>query len=237
MFEGIRTPNRKTVAGMAALAIAAGMAGGAKAHPNQINRGAAIETVKEKDPFVKYKEDILENMATGKMPFRVLNLAVSFSIGKNEHYFRYTPKLKKYGDIYSWGGDPNAKRIYWVGEYPGYIKVNGEDYLIFVDYDAHKSVPWYSNSQGAARDTSNTLFMKASDMPKDTKIYSLKNGGLSPNIHSVPAHVDKSNYVIANGVPFGEPEIMLGFTDKRQADQIVKNLFSPSSIHSLENLK
>lgn len=235
-YSGGRHPNQKFAVIMSAIALAGGLAGEARAHSDRAGGAEAIEAV-ELDPVVRAKKDILEGLKSGRIPNKVLNLAITFSVKKGDKEFYYGPSNRKQGDSLL---DVNnqAPRVFWFGQYPRYVHTKGEDWLIFDHTMGRKSQIHYNHEEGPAMDMGYTFFMKASDMPDDTRIFSFSRGPIPPGKRVLPARIDKNNFIRVKGLPVEAPETMISFNSRNEINDGVKRLgLVPSRIRSLENLK
>jgi hypothetical protein len=232
----IHTANSRLAAVAAALAISAGTASAAEGYTADASGYDAIEAV-EANPMVRSKEILLKKLAENEVPNRVLNIAVTFSIDPDKPSFYYTPydldrpntKLPAYH---------GERRRHWFGQYPRYIHSHGEDWLAFVDTLPHNEEPFRDPVFGPARDTQNTLFLKASDMPDDTRIFTFSRSGIGPAKRVLPARVDKRDNIMVKGLPMNASEIMLGFAEKKEINNIIAGQsLVRSKLRSLENLK
>lgn len=230
------TPNSRLAAVAAALAIGAGISGDAEAKSSDGFSPLGIEAV-ESPPIFRSKQILLEKLAKNEIPNRVLNIAITFSINPDKPSFYYAPSNDKQPRT-TLGAYKGVKRKYWIGQYPRYIRSHGEDWLAFLDIDNHRADPLYDPLFGPAKDTQNTLFLKASDMPDDTRILSFSRSGISPARRVLPARVDKKDNIVVKGLPVNSSELMLGFARRKEVNDIVSGLgLVPSKLRSLEDLK
>ena len=230
------TPNSYVAALVAALAIGASVASEAEAQSSSAYRPSGIEAI-EATPIVKYKQVLLEKLANNELPNKVLNISVAFSMNPDKPAFYYAPENINQPtlSLYRHNG---VKRKYWLGRYPRYIHAYGEDWLAFVDIDTRREDYLYNPYFGPAKDAPNTLFLKAGNMPADTRIFSNPENGISPGKRVLPARVDKRENIVVKGLPITAPELMLGFAQKKEVNDIIASLgLVPSRIRSLENLK
>ena len=235
-FTHFRSPNERLAVVMSALALAGGLVGESRAQSEQAGAAAGIETV-ELEPDTKDKEKLLNDLASGKIPNRVLNLAVTFSVKRGDYSEFYSaPTTRKRGNVLLYAGKP-APRTFWIGQYPRYVHTKGEDWLMF-DHTQGRVDRNSVSAEGPAIDMGSTYFLKASDMPDDTKIFSFSRGPINPAKRVLPAKVDKNNFIRVNGLPANAPQVMLGFDKKVELNGILADLgLVPSKIRSLENLR
>ena len=217
---------------LAGLALASGLAGEAKAQPDQAHGGARIEATNY--DFLRTKSDLLDGMLANKIPFRVLNLAVTFDHHKDDRGIYLLPTPKGKPNTYANLGDPRVQDLHWIAEYPEYIKYNGDGYLMFTDLKNHKGAygtgPW---------DLQNTVFINIKHPPKDFKVWKLKNSALG-NTMAVPAHVNRGDAITTVVVPGLAPDQIgaaMPFRSQAQADKMISLWATPTSTNALEPLK
>lgn len=239
MFEKLN-PNKVAATSLAAIAIAGGMASKANAQPDSAHSGAGIEKIAENNPIIKEQEELQQKIAENKLHFRVLNLAVSFSITSKDTYFYSVPHILppyQHGEL-TQSYVANEPRTFFFGQYPGQIHSKGKDWLIFVDQNVLKTdVARIPTDKGPALNPDVMILMRADKMPKDTKIYSIKRSPLPSRVHSVPGYVDSMLNIGAKGLPTGQPEMLLGFSNKREVDNIVNSMCTKSSITHLDKIR
>lgn len=242
IFERLYTNKNKAIAaGLSAIALAGIMSPEARTETSKQQEATKVERTENGWQDIKVRDELLRKLSEGKLPNKVLSIAITFSVLGLKEKLAYIAPKKGVPDT----GLSTAtikERGYFLGRDPRYLHYAGADWLIFTHQAARDSAPNAESRKknyGVAKDYPATVFLNVDYLPKGTKIWTGKEYGLTGRI--IPAEVTERGDVVgknANDIlDPGTVQFLTHTNDKAAADNLIKAMGLKQTNMNLKGLK